>query len=213
MLPGRLDRPLLILVVFILAGMGLSTYKNWSQMREDLAQGLHARTRLLATTELISRLKDAETGQRGYLLTGSDEYLAPYYSATAAIPGLLDQVTEAADPDPQLKEDARLLRQYSEEKLAELASTISVRRDKGFDAALEIVRTNQGRVTMDSIRTLGAQMVSREFEMLNGRRTAITESAFRTYWLTAAGLGCSAVLHRLPAKSRGHRNHSARIAA
>ncbi len=78
MLPGRLDRPLLILVVLILFGMGFSTYRNWSQMRRDLAQGLQARNRLLATTELISQLKDAETGQRGYLLTGSDEYLAPY---------------------------------------------------------------------------------------------------------------------------------------
>src|ERR1700689_1483746 len=110
MLPRRLDRPVLILVVLILFGMGFSTYRNWSRMREDLAQGLQARSRLLATTDLISWLKDAETGQRGYLLTGSEDYLAPYTAAIAVIPGLLDEVTQAAGNDSQLLEDARLLR-------------------------------------------------------------------------------------------------------
>jgi len=180
MLPGRLDRPLLILVVFVLAGMGFSTYRNWSQLREDLAQGLHARNRLLATNELISRLKDAETGQRGFILTGSEEYLEPYVAATSTIPGLLDQVTEAAGGDRELAEDARLLRQYSTEKLAELQSTISIRRQKGLGAAIEAVRSNEGKIAMDSIRTVGTSMVSREFELLKHRQTAVTDSAYRT---------------------------------
>jgi len=109
--------------------------------------------------------------------------------ATAAIPGLLDQVADAAGADPQLVAHARLLRQYSEGKLAELASTISIRREKGLDAAIEVVRTNEGMVAMDSIRTVGANMVSREFEMLTTRRKAITDAAFRNFWLTATGLG------------------------
>src|ERR1700678_2843035 len=117
MLPGRLDRPLLVLVVLIVLGMGFSAYENWSKVREDLAQGLEARNRLLATNDLISQLKDAETGQRGYLLTGSEDYLAPYTKAIAAIPGLLDEVTDAAGNDPALQEDAKLLRQYSQDKL------------------------------------------------------------------------------------------------
>lgn len=189
MLPGRIDRPLLIIVVFILFGMGFSTYKNWSQMREDLEQGLHARTRLLATTELISRLKDAETGQRGYLLTGSTEYLSPYSAAIAAIPGLIDEVSNSTGGDPELVKDARLLKQYSEGKLAELAYTISVRKEQGLDAAIQVVRTDEGKITMDSIRTVGADMVNREFEMLKARRTAITDATFRNFWLTAMGLG------------------------
>jgi hypothetical protein len=56
MLPGRLDRPLLILVVLIVLAMGFSAYENWSKVREDLAQGLQARNRLLATNDLISQL-------------------------------------------------------------------------------------------------------------------------------------------------------------
>jgi PAS domain S-box-containing protein len=185
---GRLDRPLLVLVGLILVGMGFSAYRNWAQMREDLAQGLQARDRLLATTDLISQLKDAETGQRGYVLTGDEEYLDPYRKATALIPGLLDQVTEAAGTDPQLTEGARQLRRDSLEKLAELAAVITVRREKGFAAALEMVETKRGKQAMDSIRSIGSMMTGRAFELLKQRRAAIAGSAFRAFWLSLAGL-------------------------
>jgi PAS domain S-box-containing protein len=188
MLPGRLDRPLLIVVALILAAMGFSTYQSWSSMREDLAQDQKARNQLLATTELVSRLKDAETGQRGYLLTGSEEYLAPYSAAIGAIPGLLDAVTQAAAIDRELLRDAGVLRDYSEEKLAELAFTVALRREKGFDAALAEVRTNKGKVSMDAIRAMSGSLIDREFEIVKMRRAAITDSAFRTFWLTATGL-------------------------
>ena len=188
MLPGRLDRPLLILVVLILVGMGFSTYSNWAHLRQDLAEDLHARNDLVATIELISRLTDAETGQRGYLLTGSDDYLVPYEKSKSVIPALLDRVAEAAGTDPELAEDAKLLRRYSEGKMAELAATVSIRREKGLDAVLQEVDTNKGKVAMDSIRAVGAKMTDREFELLKQRRSAIADTAFRTFWLRLAGL-------------------------
>src|ERR1019366_7156490 len=110
MLTGRVDRPLLILVVLILFGMGFSSYWQWIQIRDTLAQGLHDRELLASTDELISQMKDAETGQRGYLLTGSEEYLAPYTKALAAIPALLDRVTDASGVQPPLPGEAKLMR-------------------------------------------------------------------------------------------------------
>jgi PAS domain S-box-containing protein len=188
MLPGRLDRPLLILVVLILFGMGFSSYWQWIQIRDTLAQGLHDRELLASTDELISQMKDAETGQRGYLLTGSDEYLAPYTEAIAAIPALLDRVTDAAGVQPPLPGEAKLLRRYVGDKLTELDATISVRREKGLDAAIKMLGTNAGKITMDSIRTLGADMIQRESDLVNQRRVAAETSAFRSFWLTVAGL-------------------------
>ncbi len=188
MLPGRLDRPLLILVVLILLVMGFSSYWQWVQIRETMAQGLRDRQLLASTDELISQVKDAETGQRGYLLTGSEQYLEPYTRATAAIPALLDRMTEAAGFQPPLPGEAKLLRRYVGDKLVELAATISVRREKGLDAAMKMVGTNAGRLTMDSIRTLGADMIDRESDLVNQRRIAAESSAFRSFWLTIAGL-------------------------
>lgn len=188
MLTGRLDRPLVILVVIILIGMGFSSYLSWIQMKEALAESYRARQLLAVTDDLISQLKDAETGQRGYLLTGSEEYLAPYTASVAAIPVLLDRVREAAGSEAHLAEDARLMAQYVQEKLAELAATIDLRRANGVEEALQIVRTNLGKRTMDSIRALGADMTKREYDLSNQRREGTENAARRTFWLTIAGL-------------------------
>jgi PAS domain S-box-containing protein len=188
MLPGRLDRPLLILVALILLGMGISTYSTWTQMRDDLTENLRSRNRLLETSELIAKLTDAETGQRGYLLTGSDDYLIPYQNAVASIPVLLDQVTTAAATDPELAGDAKLLRSYVQEKLAELAATIALRREQGMEAAVAMVRTNQGKAAMDSIRAVGAKMTNREFDLMQQRWKEITDGAFRAFWIRLATL-------------------------
>lgn len=188
MLPGRLDRPLLILVVLILLGMGFSSYFNWLEMRESLAEGLRARQLLAVTNDLISEVKDAETGQRGYLLTGSDAYLAPYAKAVGSIPGLLDRVTEAAGTETTLAGRAKLMRSHVQEKLAELEATISLRRENRLDAAMEVVQTNAGKITMDSIRALGLEMTNRESDLANQRAMATQGAAARTFWLTVAGL-------------------------
>jgi PAS domain S-box-containing protein len=172
----------------MLLGMGFFTYRNWTQAHEDLAQDAQTRNRLLATSELISQLTDAETGQRGYLLTGSDEYLAPYEQARLAIPGLLDRVTEAVGSDQELRENAKLLRRHAEEKLTELAAALAVRREHGLEAAIAKVRTNEGKISMDAIRLVGARMTNREFDLLKQRRSALAAAAFRTFWLRLAGL-------------------------
>jgi PAS domain S-box-containing protein len=188
MLPGRLDRPLLILVVLILFAMGFSAYWQWIQLRDTMAGGVHDRELLASTDQLLSEVKDAETGQRGYLLTGSDEYLTPYTRATAVIPSLMDRVTWAAGVHQPLLAEARLLRRQVEEKLTELDATVTARREKGLDAAMKIVGTNAGKITMDSIRTLGADMINRESALVNQRRVAAESSAARSFWLTVAGL-------------------------
>jgi PAS domain S-box-containing protein len=188
MLPGRLDRPLLLLVLLILMGMTVSSYWNWLQTRETMVQWASARQLLTSTNALISELKDAETGQRGYLLTGSEPYLEPYMTAIAKIPGLLDGVTAAAANDRTLADDAQLLRRYSQDKLRELALSVSLRREKGLEAALEMIRDNSGKIAMDHLRKVGDDMTLRESEMLTGRREATQHSASRTLWLTLAGL-------------------------
>src|SRR5271155_1911122 len=109
MLPGRLDRPLLILIVLILLGLGLASYWNWVQVRDSMQRGAQARELLSRTNELISELKDAETGQRGYLLAGSSAYLEPYTKATAAIPMLIDQVVASAGTEQPFAGEAKKL--------------------------------------------------------------------------------------------------------
>jgi methyl-accepting chemotaxis protein len=138
--------------------------------------------------QVMSRMKDAETGQRGYLLTGSEDYLEPYRAAVADIPGLLDNLAAGLGTDPTLSAGLTRLRILPKEKLAELARTTQLRRDQGFEAAVEVVRTDAGRRTMDSIRAVAGEMISRETQLLQARRNVVERSSSRTFLLTLLGL-------------------------
>ena len=101
---------------------------------------------------LLSLAQDAESGQRGYLLTGEKPYLEPYQKALAALPGQLARIDEMSAGD-----DARMLqiagiKDALSQKLAELAETIRL-YDAGDKAkAMEIVLSDRGKAAMDRIR-------------------------------------------------------------
>jgi PAS domain S-box-containing protein len=122
---------------------------------------------LAALSNLMSDLKDAETGQRGYLLTGREGYLVPYDRAVETIPGDLVALEELAKVEPDLADRMPRLTALTSEKLGELAVTVDLRRSGRAEAALAVVLTDRGHNTMTAIRSLlhGAEVaVSGEIE-------------------------------------------------
>src|SRR6185437_2796809 len=115
--------------------------------------------------EVLSTLKDAETGQRGYLLTGLEKYLQPYEAATVALPQELTDTRRLLDSDPRQLERMSALERLAAEKMAELKRTVDMKRaDKGDDA-LRFVLQDVGREHMDQARAIVAQM--RDAEQAN----------------------------------------------
>ena len=93
----------------------------------------------------LTALINAETGQRGYLLTGRDTYLEPFRLAERELPQYLDRLRSlTAENDGQGTRAAELAEAVLE-KMAELRRTIALRRDKGMEAALELVLTDSGK--------------------------------------------------------------------
>ena len=154
----------------------------------------HAVTRshqvLEGVDRLLSALKDAETGQRGYLLTGKPQYLAPYRSAREEAPKAQERLRSLTDdPAQQARLDA--LRVPLDEKFRELQQTIDLRGAgedaKGFRAALDVVLTDRGKQAMDSARELMGEVRSAELDLLT-RREAEAEGAARlNYTVIVAG--------------------------
>ncbi|MEP6943234.1 MAG: CHASE3 domain-containing protein [Betaproteobacteria bacterium] len=99
-------------------------------------------------------LQDAETGQRGYLLTGREEYLEPYVAATRNVDSVVAKVISARDASAaeggQLGEFRRLVKV----KLDELDRTIELYRQGSRTEALSLVQSDAGKATMDHLRTL-----------------------------------------------------------
>lgn len=101
---------------------------------------------------LLSMAQDAESGQRGYLLTGEKSYLEPYRKAVDAIPGQLSRIGAMTASDDQMVQQINHIKDALLQKQAEQARTIAL-YDKGdAAAALQLVRSGQGKAAMDEIR-------------------------------------------------------------
>lgn len=118
-----------------------------------------ARVARAVTVNLRNALQDAETSQRGYLLTHEDIYLAPYEAALPTIPGFLDQIEAVLAPYPEAAGVADMLRTNTTIKLGELATTIELARTGRHDEALAIVRSERGKLAMDEARAMFTALI------------------------------------------------------
>ncbi len=126
-------------------------------------------------SELTSNLKDAETGQRGYLLTGNDTYLEPYRLASTSIDGVIRQLRDMTVDNPIQARRLEQVLPLIQSKMAELKQTIDLRRTEGLDSALKVVSAGQGKAFMDNI---GQIVVAMDDEERNSLRVEKTRSDF-----------------------------------
>ncbi len=104
--------------------------------------------------ELLSTLQDAETGQRGYLLTGQQRYLDPFLDAETDLPSRLAQMEVLAARNGVSRQETTELHGLVNRKMSELRTTIDLRRTRGLAAALDEVATGRGEQYMAEIRSL-----------------------------------------------------------
>ncbi len=149
---------------------------------------LHSRAMVLALEETLSQLKDAETGQRGYLLTGDPRYLQPYHEAAGRVLTGVDSVRRLAGAHAGQARRAGRLRALAGAKLAELGSTVDLRRAGRGAEAVGLVRTGRGKALMDSARAEVAGMVRAEDEALSRREAEERRYRGAVQALLAAGV-------------------------
>lgn len=117
---------------------------------------------LNSTNALLSNMQDAETGQRGFILTGRETYLDPYTQARGSNERVLNRLRRLVAGRPSLERDVSLLQELSARKMAELARTIELRRAEGVVSAVALVNTDQGKDLMDQIRHSILELVTQE---------------------------------------------------
>ena len=103
-------------------------------------------------SSLLSLAQDAETGQRGYLLTGEKSYLLPYQRAVDALPALLKRVDQMFPDGSDRAQQVVGIKDALTRKQAELAETIRLYDTGNTAKALDIVRGGRGKLDMDQIR-------------------------------------------------------------
>jgi PAS domain S-box-containing protein len=155
----------------------------------------HTQRVLLELTGYESLLKDAETGQRGYLYTGDPRYLEPYNFALAQGNPHLDKLAELTADNPKQQERVARLRVLKQQKLAELAETLALAEGGKHREARTMVLLDEGRQTMTAIRALVNEMSGEERALEATRLAAVAASSraligtlYLTTLLSAVGL-------------------------
>ena len=150
--------PLAVLAVASLVALNELGYRRSAVAAETMVAEQDKRSTLHV---LLQQVLDAETGQRGYLLTGDEKYLAPYAAAATGITKTLDSLRVIyADDKAQLARFSELARTVSR-KLADLEVTIKIRQAGGeSENWMQIVRTDMGREYMNATRDTALEMIA-----------------------------------------------------
>ncbi|WCK27404.1 response regulator [Agrobacterium pusense] len=179
-------------IVFFLI-TGAFAYINLKTLRENTEAIVHSHEVIITLDELLSSTQDAETGQRGFLLTNNERYLDPYNTALDTIPAKIQEIGELTSDNPAQVRRLPILKQHVDAKLAELKQTIDLRRSQGLDAALAVVNSDRGKVAMDAVRGQLSAM-SREEAVLRAKRLEEMNNAYGTALLSGVLAGILGIL-------------------
>jgi signal transduction histidine kinase len=180
--------------LFVLAAAGQSRLNAANTAVYD------SQARQQALSEFAALIADAETGQRGYLLTGIDSYLAPYRAALPKIDTALDRLRDAYARSEDGTAKVRELRILTGRKLAELEGTLVTASKAGSAPAVNIVRTNIGKRFMDEIFAILTPMRDQEAVVFAAAAARQQTDLRRWVWISSAGLLLNIALVLLAAR-------------
>jgi PAS domain S-box-containing protein len=184
------------LVIAVLVVSAAIVFRNTRQLHEDASWVDHTHEVLSTLDNLLLLIDEAETGERGYLITHNQGYLKPYQDSLARIDETVENLERLTTDNDAQRARIPQLKSLIQGKLDELARTIALRNASGFEAAQKEVLTHLGKNRMDAIRTDLAEMRHAELSLLKDRQIAND----RTYRIALVGgtvaslMGLAAIL-------------------
>jgi len=163
----------------LLVVVGAVSYRTFDALTNTTEFVTHTHAVREHTEHVMSLLKDAETGQRGFVITGDETFLAPYTAAVKDLPGVLKETRALTLDNPNQQRRLDEVEPLAAHKISELARTIEMRRSVGFEATQKAIAAGEGKRAMDDIRGVMAEMENEERDLLR-QRTAEADSAAST---------------------------------
>ena len=181
------------MALVFLGVIGITSLVNTQALLDNNARVSHTHEVLGAADGVLALLKDAETGQRGYLIAGEESYLEPFTVASDAMIATIDTLeTLTADNSSQQERIARL-RPLVDEKFTEMTQTIDLRREYGFEDARAVVLSDEGKVVMDEIRGVLTEITDAEDALLVERAASAAAAGDATKAVVIGGTGLAIV--------------------
>jgi len=176
------------LALIILVILGVVSYRTTTGLIDAAQMRAHSYQVLDSIEKVLSALEDAETGQRGYVITGEERYLDPYQSGIVTVHQTTQSLRELTADNPNQQQRIDALEPLITAKLTELKETIDLRKSKGFDAAVKVVLTDKGKQTMDDIRKVLAEIGSEEKTLLEQRSKELKVTSNTMIYIIVYGI-------------------------
>jgi signal transduction histidine kinase len=190
-LRSRLGLPVTLILA---AAMLLVSELSYNSAVESLDRAVQLGQSRLDLLQLRQQITDAETGQRGYIITGNPDFLDPYKQGVTQAAASVARLADSVRPlQPALLPILEEIGKITELKLSELATTVRLRADGKLEPAIEIVNSGLGRDQMDRLRQLSAQMLDAQTAAVVAQRRQI----YNTLLVSRLGVGLLTVLAAL----------------
>jgi methyl-accepting chemotaxis protein len=155
-----------VVALIVIAATGYRSATSLIANDQLVAHTHHVRRQL---AELLAQLINAETGQRGFVITGSEEFLSPYTNALREIEKIFADVRQLTIDNANQTRRLDALRPVANDKLAELKRTIEMRRTSGFEATQAAIAAGYGKQLMDKARQIIGELDLEEASLLEVR--------------------------------------------
>ncbi|UQA60745.1 CHASE3 domain-containing protein [Polyangium aurulentum] len=178
-------------ILSILVFVGWFLRSNATDMIAENRAVIASQQDLVELAGFLSALDEVETGQRGFVITGEDEFLAPYRAGKAVAAEKVGKLRSLHQDDPAQKARLDELEPLVAERLREIDRVLETRRQAGFEAAQQLVREGRKRGAMDRIRTLVGDLKAHAQADIDRRKTEIEADSSRflqNLWLGPLGV-------------------------
>ncbi len=152
----------------LIAGVAFLVVTSISSLINTRKMVDHTHAVIERLNRLLIEVEDAETRQRGYVITGDSSFLLKE-NRSVAVRNAVDSLEALVSDNPVQSQTVKRLREQTSAKMEIIDSTILIRASLGYEAAAARIRTGQGRILMDSVRATVETMTSRELALLSKR--------------------------------------------
>jgi diguanylate cyclase (GGDEF)-like protein len=177
------------IVMVLIAAVPFWLNRSVNDLLAQSRAELRAQQRL---DDILTSMRDAETAQRGFVITGNDVFLEPYEQVRRTLPEVLHDAKDKAPTDAERATAWRIAR-LAELKLAELDETIQLRRRAGFEATEHVVSSLRGKQYMDDMRRLVAAEDARSMARHDALQADLLARSARSFTVSVAATACNIV--------------------
>jgi methyl-accepting chemotaxis protein len=157
----------------LLLGIGITAYRATESLARTSRLVAHTHVVLEHLTNLLGHLKDAETGQRGFIITGDEAFLEPFRTGSNAVAGTVKALRALTADNRSQQDRIAEAEPLIAGKLAELRQSIQLRKTSGLEAATKLVQSGAGKKYMDDLRRVLTEMEQMERELLRQRSAEV----------------------------------------